>query len=155
MITIEEIPVDKIDDFWKIHIGYLVDDEIITDPEDIEYFKSGEYRDILKSHMLRKNDKHHMVYFVKDKIKIGAAQYTTYQSEDGKCFIMDFWVFEKFRGNGTGHACFDTLKNYAAENDATFYALNYSKERSHKFWLSCGFADDGVDEYDMPVMIKR
>ena len=30
-IRIEEIPVSKIDDFWKIHIKYLVDDDIISD----------------------------------------------------------------------------------------------------------------------------
>ena len=41
MISIEEIPVENINDFWKIHLKYLVDDGIIDDPEDIEYF-SGE-----------------------------------------------------------------------------------------------------------------
>ena len=30
-IFIEEIPVSKINDFWKIHIKYLVDDDIISD----------------------------------------------------------------------------------------------------------------------------
>lgn len=106
MITIEEIPVENINDFWKIHIEYLIKDEIITDSEDIEYFESDEYRNIIKANMLRDKDKHHMVYFVKDNVRIGAAQYNTYQSEDGKCFILDFWVFPEYRGNGTGHACF-------------------------------------------------
>ena len=31
MITIEEIPVEGIEDFWKSHIKYLVDDGIISD----------------------------------------------------------------------------------------------------------------------------
>lgn len=87
MITIEEIPAERIDDFWTIHMNYLVEDEIIDDPEDIDYFSGDEYRSIIKSHMLRENDKHHMVYFVNEDIRIGAAQYNTYQSEDGKWFI--------------------------------------------------------------------
>ena len=30
MISIEEIPVERIDEFWDIHIQYLVDDGIIA-----------------------------------------------------------------------------------------------------------------------------
>ena len=92
-ILIEEIPVDHINEFWELHIRYLVDDGIVTDDEDIQYFQSSEYRDIIKAHMLRPVDTHHMVYFIRDGLRIGAAQYNTYQSEDGKCFILDFWVF--------------------------------------------------------------
>lgn len=44
MITIEEIPIEKIEDFWKIHYKYLLNDEIISDEEDKEYFQSEEYR---------------------------------------------------------------------------------------------------------------
>ena len=52
-IFIEEIPVSNIDDFWKIHIKYLVDDDIISDEEDIDYFSGEEYRGIIKEHMER------------------------------------------------------------------------------------------------------
>ena len=97
MISIEEIPVERIDEFWDIHIRYLVDDGIISDDEDIAYFMGEEYRGILKDHMIRDTDKQHMVYFRRDGERIGAASYCTYQSEDGKCFILDYWVFPQFR----------------------------------------------------------
>ena len=154
-IQIEEIPVAQIDEFWKIHIRYLVDDEIVTDDEDLQYFQSGEYRDIIKAHMLRSVDPHHMVYFVCNDIRIGAAQYNTYQSEDGKCFILDFWVFPEHRGNGTGHRCFATLQAYTKSEGARYYELNCTKDNAHRFWNSLGFVDCGVDEYEMPVMIRR
>ena len=35
MISIQEIPIDEIQDFWSLHITYLVNDGIITDKEDI------------------------------------------------------------------------------------------------------------------------
>lgn len=42
------------------------------------------------------------------------------------------------------------------ENDgAIYYALNYEKEDSHRFWASLGFSDNGIDEYGSPLMIKR
>ncbi len=154
-IRIEEIPVGQIEKFWECHYRYLVDDEIVTDPEDLEYFQSGEYRDVIKSHTLRSADKHHMVWFKQGDSTIGAAQYCTYQSEDGKCFLMDFWVFPEFRGGGTGHRCFEVLENHTKADGAAYYEINCEKEDAHRFWMSLGFVDNGVDEYEMPVMVRR
>ncbi len=74
--------------------------------------------------MLRERDQHHMVYFLRGGERIGAAQYNTYQSEDGKCFILDFWVFPPYRGNGTGHACFAALEAYTRADGAAYYEIN-------------------------------
>lgn len=153
-IRIEEIPVEEIDEFWKVHFRYLVEDGIIEDEEDKEYFAGSEYRDVIKAHMLRDVDKHHMVWFVRRGTRIGAAQYCTYQSEDGKCFLMDFWVFPEFRGKGTGHWCFEALERYTQSDGAVYYEINCEKENAHRFWLSLGFRDSGMDEYDMPLMRK-
>ena len=155
MISIEEIPIEKIDEFWDIHIKYLVDDGIISDEEDIAYFTGEEYRGILKDHMTRSTDKQHMVYFCRDGKRIGAASYCTYQSEDGKCFIRDYWIFPQFRGNGTGHRCFTALEQYTKADGAKYYELNSMKEDSIRFWKSIGFAENGKDEYDMLLFIKR
>ena len=155
MITIEEVPVERIDDFWKIQFKYLIDDGMIDNEDEKEYFSSDQYRGHLKNLMQRSPDTLHMVYFVRDGIRIGASQYCTYQSEDGKCFILDFWVFPEYRGGGTGHACFDALKSYTRADGALYYALNYCKEESHRFWLSNGFVDHGEDEYGVKLMVKR
>ena len=155
MISIEEIPVERIDEFWDIHIRYLVDDGIISDDEDIAYFTGEEYRGILKDHMIRDTDKQHMVYFCRDGERIGAASYCTYQSEDGKCFILDYWVFPQFRGNGTGHRCFEALEKYTKADGAEYYELNSEKEDSIRFWKSLGFVENGKDEYGMKLMVRR
>ena len=154
-VEIEEIPVERIDEFWDIHFHYLVDDGIIEDDEDKEYFQSGEYRNVIRAHMVRETDRHHMVYFVREGVRIGAAQYNTYQSEDGKCFVLDFWVIPQFRGNGTGHRCFEALEQYTKLDGAVYYELNSTKENAIRFWKSLGFVENGVDEYEMPVMIRR
>ena len=151
-IQIEEIPVEGIEEFWEIHLRYLIDDGIITDEEDIEYFQSAEYRDTIKAHMLRPIDKHHMICFVCDGVRIGAAQYNTYHSEDGKCFILDFWVFPEFRGKDIGHQCFEELRQYTAADGALYYEINCDRENAQRYWKSLGFTDCGVDEYDMPLM---
>lgn len=155
MIEIEEIPVENIEEFWKMHIKYLIDDEIITDSEDIEYFQSEEYRGIIKAHMLRDKDKHHMVYFIKDGIRVGATQYCTYQSEDGKCFILDYWIFPEYREQGVGHECFKALETYTRADGAVYYEINAETERRIHFWSSLGFVEDGVDEYGMQLFVKK
>ena len=155
MIIIEEIPVERINEFWEIHINYLVDDGIISDEEDIAYFTGKEYRGILEDHMIRSTDKQHMVYFCRDGERIGVASYCTYQSEDGKCFILDYWVFPQFRGNGTGHRCFEALEQYTKADGAQYYELNSTKENSIRFWKSMGFVENGKDEYDMLLLVKR
>ncbi len=155
MIRIEEIPVESIADFWELHFRYLIDDAIVDKEEDAAYFSGDEYRNTIRSHMIRETDRHHMVFFVDDHVKIGAAQYNTYQSEDGKCFILDFWVFPAFRGNGTGHKCFYALEAYTKADGAKYYEINSQKEDSIRFWKSLGFVENGEDEYGMPLFIKR
>lgn len=155
MICIEEIPVERIEEFWDIHIRYLVDDDIINPDEDIEYFTGEEYRGILESHMKRSEDKHHMVYFIEDNRRVGAASFCTYLSEDGKCFILDFWVFPEYRGNGTGHRCFEALEQYTRRDGAKYYEINSSKDDSIRFWKSIGFFENGKDEWDMPLLMKQ
>ena len=155
MISIEEIPIERINEFWEMHIKYLVDDGIISDEEDIAYFTGKEYRGILEDHMIRSTDKQHMVWFCRNGERIGAASYCTYQSEDGKCFILDYWVFPQFRGNGTGHQCFEALEQHAKADGAKYYELNSEKEDSIRFWKSLGFVENGKDEYDMLLLVKR
>ena len=155
MITIEEIPIERINEFWDIHIKYLVDDGIISDEEDIEYFTGKEYRGILEDHMIRSMDRQHMVYFRRDGERIGAASYCIYHSEDGKCFILDYWIFAPFRGSGTGHQCFEALERYTKADGAKYYELNSTKEDAIRFWKSIGFVENGKDEYDMLLLIKR
>ena len=155
MIQFREIQLDEIQDFWEKQIHYLVEDKIITDEEDIEYFKGRDYRDIIEEHMKRKIDTHHVLYFVEEGQEIGAAQYCTYQSEDGKCFILDFWIYPEYRGHGRGRQCFHLLEERTRADGATYFELNAEEERRIRFWKSLGFKEHGLDEYDMPLWIKK
>lgn len=156
MITIEEISKENIGVFWALHWEYLNRD--IFGPNDAEddkaYFLSEDYRGRIELFMDRMPDKAHLVYFIRRGLRIGCAQYITYKSEDGKCFILDFWVFPEYRGNGTGHLCFEELLRYAKEDCAAYFEINTASERARRFWQSLGFEDDGIDEYGDPLMKK-
>ena len=147
--------MEEADEFFRMHIGYLLSDRIVTDPEDGEYFSGEEYRGVIREHMARETDRHHLVWFRENGERIGAASYCTYQSEDGKCFILDFWVFPQYRGDGTGHRCFEALERYTLADGARYYEINSEKEDSVRFWKSLGFTENGEDEYGMPLFVKR
>ena len=95
-----------------------------------------------------------MVYFVEDGTRVGAAQYCTYKSKGGMCFVLDFWVFPEFRGGGMGHKCYEALEKYTKAHGAKYYEINAEKEDSVRFWASLGFRDNGEDEWGMKLMVK-
>ena len=88
-------------------------------------------------------------------LRIGAASYCIYQSEDGKCFILDYWVFPPFRGEGAGHHCFTALKEYTKAQGAAYYELNSEGKDAVRFWRAHGFLENGQDEWGMPLWILR
>lgn len=155
MIEINEIKIQDINEFWELHIKYLIEDEMLQSEEERSYFSGKEYRTILEEHMVRDENKQHMAYFCRNNERIGAVSYCIYQSEDGKCFILDYWVFPKFRGKGTGHQCFRALEKYTKADGALYYELNSRKENSIRFWKSLGFIENGKDAHDIPLLIKK
>ena len=156
-ITIREAVTEQdIAVFWQQLRIYFIRD-IFPNPEDEdrEYFLSDtEYRaDMQKIHD-RPQDRCHYLFFHRNGQDIGFAMPVIFNTEDGKCFIMECCVYPEFRGSGTGKACAAVLIDWARENGALYAELNYgSNERRFRFWESLGFVENGVDEWGEPVMI--
>ena len=95
-----------IDRFWAQLRAYFARD-VFPDPESEEraYFLDGpEYpADIQRLHERAENRLRYL-FFVRDGIEIGLAMAVVFDSEDGKCFIMEFCIYPEFRG-GAGTAC--------------------------------------------------
>ncbi len=155
MIEIREITIQNINEFWDLHIQYLTETGMIYDQDELSFFSGRTYRSLLEEHMVRKEDKQHMAYFYRNNERIGAVSYCTYQSEDGKCFILDYWIFPEFRGNGVGHQCFEALTKHTKSDGALYYELNSIKEDSIRFWKSLGFVENGKDKYGILLLIKK
>lgn len=150
-ITIHPIELSDTDTFFSHHFTYLVEDEIVTDEEDLEYFRSEEYRGAILRNMEERNPPHVMLYFVEDGKEVGAAQYNIFPEENDICLLMDFWVFPRFRGNGMGHRCFNTLLEKIKDEGAASILINAEKEEAVRFWKSLGFKYAGEDEYGDPT----
>lgn len=147
-IHLEEISEAETPAFFDQQIRYLVDDEII-DEEDIEYFSGEEYRGAVKRQMSHPSDPMHLVYFVRNHERIGAAIYSV--DEGGKGFIYDFWVFPPYRGMGTGHYCYYALEKAMIAQGAVRFEMNIQKPRPYLFWRAFGYQESGRDEWGDPL----
>ena len=142
--------------FWQQLYSYFERD-MFPDPEDEDraYFLSeAQYRcDIRKLHD-RPRDRCYYLFFCRDGQDIGFALPVVYDTEDGKCFIMEFCVYPEFRGNGTGRECAAVLLDWAKEKGARYGELNFGgDQRRERFWQSVGFVRNGADEWGEPLML--
>lgn|GEM_PF-342979 len=155
MIEIKELTTDEIADFWKEHIKYLIEDGLIKEQSEIEYYSGLNYHNTIESYMKEGINKLHMVWFIKDGVKIGATQYKINKSGDGECYILDFWVFPPYRGHNTGHECFKALEDYTKIDGAIYYKLDSEKENSIRFWKSLGFVECGYTPEGDILFVRR
>lgn len=155
-ITIREAVTETdVAAFWEQLYDYFKRDIFpVPEDEDRAYFLSDEYRAHMQKIHNRPQNRCYYLFFHRGGQDIGFALPVIYNTEDGKCFIMEFCVFPEFRGNGTGKECARVLLDWAKENGALYAELNYgSNERRLHFWKSVGFIENGVDEWGQPLMI--
>ena len=138
-ITLEEIPSERMDEFHKIRLQHLSEDEMISgDGTELTEHKKTEWS----------NDNLHAAYFIRDGLKIGAAYYML-DKESGVCQIADYWVFPPFRSHGVGHFCFETFEAHCRAAGATTFEVCSEKPAVIRFWKAFGFVDDGIQDGNM------
>ena len=141
--------------FWEqLHAYHKRDIFTDSDKEDLEYFLGQAYRDHMMKINGRPQDRCFFLFFHRGGQDIGFAMPVIFNTEDGKCFIMEFCVYPEFRGGGTGKACAGTLLDWAKKHGARYAELNYGgKERRRRFWESVGFIENGADQWGEPLML--
>lgn len=159
-ITIKELTTsEEAARFWAELHSYFQRDLFPgggPDPEreaELAYFLGEEYRAAIEKLHARQTDPLYYLAFVRGGVEVGYAMPATYPSEDGKCFIMEFWVLPEHRGSGTGRACARALLDWARQRGAAYFELNADGERRRRFWASLGFVPNGADEWGRPCML--
>lgn len=141
--------------FEKLHTYHRHDIfPAAEDAEDLAYFLGGEYLSQLKALHERKHNRLHLLFFERSGQEIGFAMPVIYETEDGKCFVMEFCVYPEFRGNGTGHTCGAALLSWARERGASYFELNCGTAPRERFWHRLGFLPNGRDEWGEKLMLR-
>ena len=156
IIIREAVTEVDIKHFWQQLNEYHARD-IFPEPgsEDLAYFLGEEYRSHMEKIHSREHDRCYYLFFVRQGEQIGFAMPVIYDTEDGKCFLMEFCVYPQFRGNGTGTACAETFLSWVNNMDGSYVEINCDDEQRQRFWSRCGFVPNGRDEWDVPLMIRK
>ena len=157
-ITIKELTTqEETARFWeKLHAYFRRDMFPEGEPdreESLDYFLGEEYRGAIGKRHDRPVDRLYYLAFLRSGAEIGYAMPASFPSEDGKWFIMEFWVEPELRGGGTGTACARALLAWAGARGASYFALNAEEEPRRRFWAALGFAPNGTDEWGNPCML--
>lgn len=157
-ITIKELTTqEETARFWeKLHAYFRRDMFPEGEPdreESLDYFLGEEYRRAIGKRHDRPVDRLYYLAFLRSGAEIGYAMPASFPSEDGKWFIMEFWVEPGHRGGGTGTACARALLAWAGARGASYFELNAEEERRRRFWAALGFAPNGTDEWGNPCML--
>lgn len=155
-ITIREALTEKdIEAFWtRLHEYHARDIFPNPEDEDREYFlDDNQYRRQIDAFHCREHDRSRYVFFQQSGTDIGFALAVIYDSEDGKCFLMEFCVYPEYRGKGCGSACAGEFKAWAAENGSKYIELNFDTEQRRRFWSRQGFVPNGCDEWGVKLML--
>lgn len=157
-ITIKELTTqEETARFWeKLHAYFRRDMFPEGEPdreESLDYFLGEEYRGAIGKRHDRPVDRLYYLAFLRSGAEIGYAMPASFPSEDGKWFIMEFWVEPEFRGGGTGTACARALLAWAGARGASYFELNAEEEPRRRFWAALGFAPNGTDEWGNPCML--
>ena len=152
----EAISADDICAFWAQLRAYFARD-VFPDPNDENrayFLDNSSYSANIQVLHERAENRLRYLFFVRNGIEIGFSMVTVFDSEDGKCFILEFCIFPAFRGGGTGRSCADALLSWAKMRGARYAELNYGgDERRLRFWKRVGFVENGADEWGEPLML--
>jgi len=140
-----------IDCFWEKRNQYFQNDIIpnredkLTD-SDKEWFFSNEYKEHIMTLFKRNTDPLYIVFINKDNSNIGFIVYVIYNSEDGKCFILDYCIYQQYRSKGIGKVVFNLIEEKFIDKGATYIDLNVSNTNNEKFWISNGFLKTNIKD---------
>lgn len=155
-ITIREALLQPdIDAFWRQLRAYHARD-IFPDPadEDRAYFLGSAYRAQIEALHTRPKDRCRYLFFAQKGEQIGFAMPVIYDTEDGKCFLLEFCVYPQYRGRGLGQRCARALIDWAKRHGACYAELNYGgDDRRLRFWTRLGFIPNGADEWGEPLLL--
>lgn len=155
-ITIREaVTPREIAAFWSQLRAYFVRD-IFPDPGDGDRarFLGDAYREHIQQLHDRPHDRAYYLFLCRDGQEIGFALAALFDTEDRKCFLLEFCVFPQARGEGTGGACGRAFLDWAQAHGAAYTELNCDDPRRRRFWSRLGFCPNGTDEWGMPLILR-
>ncbi|WP_410768947.1 GNAT family N-acetyltransferase [Fontibacillus sp. BL9] len=128
--------------FWDTFNNYINELALhvsLVDDFDLDYFHSDEYRDAIEKLRIRTNNPLRKFIVKTEEAVIGFFMYVTYFDENGKCFLMEYYIEPQYRSLGYGSAVFFQAEKSIHEEGASYIELTPTNEANERFWTKLGF----------------
>ncbi len=128
--------------FWKLFDSYINELSLnasLGDEFDLDYFHSDEYRGAINKLRTRHTNPLRIFFISKDEIIIGFLMYVTYFDEEGKCFLMEYYIEPNYRNLGYGRLAYLKAEKLINDEGASYIELTPTNESNERFWGSVGF----------------
>ena len=132
---------------------HFTDEELGLGTDDLPYFLSSEYREIIERLMNREQDPLRAVRFMAGEKTVGFATYCNYLSEDGKTFILEYNIAREYRRCGFGRRFYELIEQREKQRGAKYAEL--TSDNAGGFWQKLGFAAAGVNQDGQTLFAKR
>ena len=136
--------------FWKLFDSYINELSVnisLGDDFDLDYFYSDEYRDAIEELRIRDRNPLRILFINKEEEIIGFLMYVTYFDEEGKCFLMEYYIQPNYRNLGYGKSAYLKAENHINDEGALYIELTPTNESNERFWSSVGFEkSEDMDE---------
>lgn len=142
---------EEFEAFWPELMAYMTEDLFAEDKTDLDYFLGEEYKAAMKALHKRASDTLAVEHILFEGEKIGFILYVIYDSEDGRCYVMEYRIDKPYRGQGHGRRAFEAFR----ESGAGHFALTATNEDNLRFWKSLGFVFHETNEHEQDVYILR
>lgn len=141
-------------DLFNTYINELSRNISIGDEFDREYFYSDEYRDAVEQLRTRAVNPLR-IYLIETSGIVGFCMYVTYFDEQGKCFLMEYYMEPEYRNLGFGKRAYSEIEQYIKEEGAAFIELTPTNEANLRFWSGLGFEITGDMDEDHKYFYRK
>ncbi len=143
--------------FWELFNKYIHELSLnisIGDEFDLEYFYSDEYRQAVEQ--LRTRAVNPLkIYLISAGTILGFCMHVTYFDEQGKCFVMEYYIEPEFRNQGYGKLAFLEIEKHIKNEGAPFIELTPTNEANLRFWCGLGFEMTGDMDEDHKFIYRK
>lgn len=148
----------EVDTFWGLfnrYINELALHASLGDDFDLAYFYSDEYREAIETLRTRQINPLNIFLIKKGGIMFGFLMYVTYFDEDGKCFLMEYYIDPGVRNLGYGKSAYSMAEKHIYAEGAKYIELTPTYDVNERFWRSVGFKQSADMDEDHKYYYRK
>lgn len=144
----------KVEEYWHYFDCYIDELTDLSEPLDLAYFHSNEYKQTIISLGLRQKNPLYVMELIKDDKIAGFCTYCIYHDENDKAFLLEIGIDKGLRGNDLGKQLYKYVESDIKKKGGTYIELTPYPKDKEKFWQKLGFYNTKQKDEDDKYLFR-